>query len=123
MWKSVLFVSCFSLLLVTGCNNDDNNNDTETPMEDVENGGRDLMDDTRDAVDDTVDTVDPNAPGEPGQVNEGTVDNGNGTNVPNGSINQDGENGVTAPGAPSIKQEDIIEDDGDHKDKDKVDNH
>ena len=52
MWKSVLFVTSMSLVFLAGCNDDDNNaNNDNTPMEDVEKGANDAMDDTRDAID------------------------------------------------------------------------
>lgn len=56
-----------------------------------------------------------------GQMNEGTINND--SNTPNGSSGPNGENGITAPGAPSVNQEDIIEDKKDRKDNDQIDNH
>ncbi|MEK4698495.1 hypothetical protein MKX47_02800 [Solibacillus sp. FSL R7-0668] len=114
-----VMVSALSLFLLAGCNWNTAERDATTPVEDVERGVNDVMDDTRDAIDDTIDTVDPNHPNN-GNVNESTIDNGT---LPNGSSNPNGENGVTAPGAPSVNQEDIIEDNKDRKDQDKVDNH
>ncbi|WP_274309123.1 hypothetical protein [Solibacillus daqui] len=119
MRTSAVMVSVFSLFLLAGCNWNTAERDTTTPAEDVERGVDDVMDDTRDAIDDTIDTVDPNQPRN-GEVNESTID-GNKT-YPNGSSNPNGENGITAPGAPSVNQEDIIEDKKDREDKDKVDN-
>ena len=119
MRKSFLLaLSLGSALFLAACNNDDNAQNGNTPAGDVKNGVNDVMDDTRDVIDDTVDTVDPNARN--GQTNESTMDNN--TNVPNGSSGPNGDNGVTAPGAPSVNQEGIIEDQKDRNDKDKIDN-
>lgn len=129
MHKFVLAAG-LSALLLAGCNWNTADENNDTPANDVERGVNDTMNDTRDAIDDTIDTVDPNQGNGNGMdnngngnggVNESTIDN-NGA-YPNGSSNPNGENGVTAPGAPSVNQEDIIEDDRDRKDKDKVDNH
>lgn len=114
-----VMVGVFSLFLLAGCNSNTADRDTNSPVEDVKRGVDDVMDDTRDVIDDTIDTVDPNRP-KNGEVNETTID-GNKT-YPNGSSNPNGENGITAPGAPSVNQEDIIEDKKDRKDKDKMDN-
>ena len=126
MHKFVLAVGC-SALLLAGCNWNTADQNNDTPAEDVNRGVNDTMNDTRDAIDDTIDTVDPNQSGNGtngnngnGNVNESTIDN-NGA-YPNGSSNPNGENGVTSPGAPSVNQEDIIEDYRDRKDQDKVDN-
>lgn len=119
MHKFVLAVGC-SALLLAGCNWNTADKNNDTPVEDVERGVNDTMNDTRDVIDDTIDTVDPNRSGN-GNVNESTIDN-NGA-YPNGSSNPNGDNGVTAPGAPSVNQEDIIEDKKDREDQDKVDNH
>lgn len=135
MHKFVLAAGLSALLLV-GCNSNTADQNNDTPADDVNRGVNDTMNDTRDAIDDTIDTVDPNqgngnGTGNNGNgngtgngnggVNESTIDN-NGA-YPNGSSNPNGENGATAPGAPSVNQEDIIEDDRDRKDQDKVDNH
>ncbi|MEK5079261.1 hypothetical protein MKX73_10100 [Solibacillus sp. FSL W7-1436] len=125
MRKSALLValSLGSLLFLSACNTNDNAGE-DNLGNDVEKGVNDVMDDTRDVIDDTVDTVDPDGlsgqNGNNGQTNESTIDN---SNVPDGSSGPNGENGATAPGAPSVNQEDIIEDRADRKDKDKVDNH
>ncbi|MEK4629907.1 MAG: hypothetical protein ABS944_12260 [Solibacillus sp.] len=122
MKKSTLFVAILSLSLLAGCNWNDNKDNAATPVRDVENGVNDVMDDTRDAVDDTIDAVDPNAPRNGnGQINEGTINND--LNRPNGTSGPNVDNGVTAPGAPSVNTEDIIEDKKDRNDKDNVDNH
>ena len=125
MRKSALFVTFCSLLFLVGCNMNDNTQNDDTPMQDVERGVDDAIDDTRDVIDDTVDSVDPD--GRNGQTNESTIDNNNNNpnpnvNVPNGSSGPNGDNGVTAPGAPSVNQEDIIEDRADRKDNDQIDN-
>lgn len=113
----VLLTTLTAMLLLAGCNWNNAERDTDNAVRDVENGVRDAADDTRDVIDETLDTVDPNNPN--GHINEGTMDR-NGA-YPNGSSNPNGENGVTAPGAPSVNQEDIIEDNKDRKDKDKID--
>lgn len=128
MRKSALFVTFCSLLFLAGCNWNDNTRNDDTPMEDVERGVNDVMDETRDAIDDTADMVDPDGQsGEngQGQTNESTIDGNSpnpNVNVPNGSSGPNGENGATAPGAPSVNQEDIIEDRDDRKDNDQIDN-
>lgn len=109
MWKPMILVSVLSLALLAGCNTNKDKLNEETPMQDVENGVNDVMRDTRDAIDDTVDRVDPdinnhnngNLPGEPGRVNDGTIDNG--------VVNPNVDNGTIAPGAPSVKEEGIVE--------------
>lgn len=106
MWKQILFVSVLSLALLAGCNTNKDKLNEETPMQDVENGVNDTMRDTRDAIDDTVDAVDPNRPG---RVDEGVIENGNGAVTPNV------ENGTVAPGAPSVQEENIIENSRDKK--------
>ncbi|AMO84312.1 hypothetical protein B857_00954 [Solibacillus isronensis B3W22] len=130
MRKSALLValSLGSLLFLSACNTNDNAGE-DNLGNDVKNGVNDVMDDTRDVIDDTVDTVDPDTDGRSGQndmngqTNESTIDNNHNSNVPNGSNGPNVENGATAPGAPSVNQEDIIEDRADRKDKDEVDNH
>ncbi|ATP38989.1 hypothetical protein CSE16_02540 [Solibacillus sp. R5-41] len=113
MWKTILFVSVMSLALLAGCNTNNDKLNEETPMQDVENGVNDAMRDTRDAIDDTMDTVDPNInnngnlENKPGGVDEGTINNG--TLVP------EVDNGTMAPGAPSVNQDDIIENSKDKK--------
>ena len=115
MRKSLLVaLSLSSALFLAACNSDDNAGNDNTGANDVKNGVNDVMDDTRDAIDDTVDTVDPNGNGN-GQTNESTMDN-------NGNVPDAGVNGATTPGAPSVNQEDIIEDRNDRDDKDKMDN-
>ena len=119
MRKFVLVASLCSLFLLAGCNTDNANRNNDTAG-DVERGVNDTLNDTRDVIDDTIDTVDPNRSNN-GGVNESTIDN-NGA-YPNGSSNPNVDNGVTAPGAPSVNQEGIIEDKADRDDKDKIDNH
>ena len=119
MWKPMILVSVLSLALLAGCNTNKDKLNEETPMQDVENGVNDAMRDTRDAIDDTVDKIDPNInnhnngnlPNEPGRVNDGTIDNG----VVNPNVNPNVDNGTIAPGAPSVKEEGIVESSKDKK--------
>ena len=118
MWKAALFASSLSLMLLAGCNDDNNANEAERGVEDA-------VDDTSDAIRDTVDPdrTSPNGTNDtnvPGTNNNGTVDTN--PNTPNGSAGPGVENGVTAPGAPSENQEGIIEDKADMEDKDNLDN-
>lgn len=125
MWKTRLSLLALTLLLV-GCNNNGDN-----ALNDVERGTNDAVRDTEQGVNDIVDDVTPN-------VNNGGVnnDNVNGVDRNNGAATPGGLNdnntqmneGVppnnVQPGAPAAgNQEDIIEDEADLKDRDKVDNH
>ncbi len=109
----MILVSVMSLALLAGCNTNNDKLNEETPMRDVENGVDDAMRDTRDAIDDTMDAVDPSInnngdlPNEPGRVNDGTINND--TVVP------EVDNGTIAPGAPSVKEEGIVESSKDKK--------
>ena len=127
MWKAAFMAYTLSALLLVGCNtNTANDVNDETPMQDVKNGANDVINDVDEGVNDVIDnTVGPNnnnnnnpnhhPAGTNGQINEGTINNGN----VNG--NGTGKTGMTAPGTPTQptqKSGDIIEEKADRNKKD-----
>lgn len=122
MWKMGLSVLALTVFLV-GCNNNDDN-----ALNDVERGTNDAVRDVERGANDLVDDMTPDVNN--GGVNNDHVDGvdrNNGAATPGGLNNEVNEGtppNTVQPGVPATEnQEDLIEDEADRKDRDRVDNH
>lgn len=121
MWKMGFSVLALTVFLV-GCNNNDDN-----ALDDVERGTNDAVRDVEQGANDLVDDMTPNVNN--GGVNNDEVDGvdrNNGAATPGGLGNEVNEGvppNTAQPGVPATQnREDIIEDEADRKDRDRVDN-